>query len=136
MPIEIQGLCPLLQVFDMPTSMRFYRDLLGFKVVATSPALSDNPDDVNWSWLRLNEAAVMLNTAYEPESRPIEPGAARFAGHGDTCLYLGCPDVDGAYQYLREKGLDVQEPNVAHYGMKQLCITDPDQYCICFQWTA
>jgi hypothetical protein len=26
MPIEMQGLCPLLAVYDMPTSLRFYRD--------------------------------------------------------------------------------------------------------------
>jgi catechol 2,3-dioxygenase-like lactoylglutathione lyase family enzyme len=136
MSIEIHGLCPLLQVFDMPTSIRFYRDLLGFQMAGASEALSDNPDDVNWSWLKFNEAAVMLNTAYEPEYRPAEPEQARFAGHGDTCLYLGCPDVDAAYRYLRGKGLDIQEPKVALYGMKQLYITDPDQYCICFQWTA
>ena len=41
MAIEVQGLAPLLQVFDMPTSIRFYRDLLGFTVVTTSPRLSD-----------------------------------------------------------------------------------------------
>ena len=29
-PIAIRGLCPLLQVFDMPTSLRLYRDVLGF----------------------------------------------------------------------------------------------------------
>jgi glyoxylase I family protein len=133
--IEIQGLCPLLQVFDMPTSIRFYRDLLGFKIVGTSPPLSGNPDDVSWSWLKLNEAAVMLNTAYEPEHRPAKPEPERFGGHGDTCLYLGCPDVDGAYRYLREKDQDIEEPKVAPYGMKQLYITDPDEYGICFQWT-
>jgi glyoxylase I family protein len=136
MAIEIKGVCVLIQVFDMPTSIRFYRDLLGFKVVGSSPALSDDPDNVNWTWLKLNDAEVMLNTAYEPEYRPAKPEPERFAGHRDTCLYLGCPDVDGAYRYLREKGLDVEEPRVAPYGMRQLYITDPDQYCICFQWTA
>lgn len=68
MPIEMQGLAPLLQVFDMPTSIQFYRDVLGFEVARRSKALSDNPDDVNWAMLRLNDAILMLNTAYEPES--------------------------------------------------------------------
>ena len=36
----------------------------------------------------------------------------------------------------REKGLDVNEPKVAHYGMKQLYLTDPDGYGVCFQWKA
>jgi uncharacterized glyoxalase superfamily protein PhnB len=136
MAIEIQGVAPLLQVFDMPTSIRFYRDVLGFEVVGTAPKLSDDPDDVNWAMLRLSDATVMLNTAYEPETRPDKPEPGRFGGHRDTCLYFGCPDVDAAYRHLREKGLDVMEPRIAHYGMKQLYLSDPDQYCICFQWTA
>jgi catechol 2,3-dioxygenase-like lactoylglutathione lyase family enzyme len=37
MSIEVRGVCPLLQVFDMPTSVRFYRDVLGFEIVETSP---------------------------------------------------------------------------------------------------
>lgn len=36
MSIEVQGVCALLQVFDMPTSVRFYRDVLGFEIAETS----------------------------------------------------------------------------------------------------
>jgi len=36
MAIEIRGMAPLLQVFDMPTSIAFYRDVLGFDLVSTS----------------------------------------------------------------------------------------------------
>ena len=32
MAIEVQGLAPMVQVFDMPRSIRFYRDVLGFTV--------------------------------------------------------------------------------------------------------
>lgn len=30
--IEIKGMAPLLQVFDMPASIAFYRDTLGFPI--------------------------------------------------------------------------------------------------------
>ncbi len=136
MSIEVQGLAPLLQVFDMPTSIRFYRDVLGFTVTGTSPALSDNPDHVNWSMLELNGATVMLNTAYDPEDQPASPETSRWSGHQDSCVYFGCPDVDGAYQYLRTKGLELEPPKVAHYGMKQLYLKDPDGFGLCFQWKA
>lgn len=33
MNIEVRGVCTLLQVFDMPESVRFYRDVLGFEIV-------------------------------------------------------------------------------------------------------
>lgn len=133
MSIEVRGVCALLQVFDMPTSVRFYRDLLGFKIVQTSQREGDQFD---WGLLRLNQAELMLNTAYEDATRPDAPDAARIAAHGDTILYFGCPDVDAAYRHLRSRGIDVQEPKVAPYGMKQLYVDDPDGYVLCFQWAA
>ena len=33
MAIAVRGVCPLIQVFDIPTSIRFSRDLLGFEVL-------------------------------------------------------------------------------------------------------
>jgi glyoxylase I family protein len=131
MGIAVNGVCTLLQVFDMPESVRFYRDMIGFEIVNTSPREGDQFD---WGLLRLNEANLMLNTAYEPDDRPARPEPARVSAHGDTCLYFACPDVDAAYQHLRAHGLDVKEPKVAPYGMKQLYVRDPDGYPLCFQW--
>ena len=36
MSIEVRGVLTLLQVFDMPASVRFYRDVLGFEVIQTT----------------------------------------------------------------------------------------------------
>lgn len=64
--IEIRGMAPLLQVFDMPASIVFY----------------------------------------------------------------------AAYMHLRAHGVAAKEPKIAHYGMKQLYVIDPDGYNLCFQWPA
>jgi len=124
----------LLQVYDMPTALHFYRDALGFEVVTTSPALG-LPDQFHWVMLRLGGAEVMLNTAYESDDeRPAVPDAARVAAHGDTTLYFGCPDVDGAYERLRGKISGLKPPADAWYGMRQLSFCDPDGFGICLQW--
>jgi len=127
--MDIHGVAPLLQVFDMPTALHFYRDVLGFTVWARS----EPGDNCNWAGLRLNSAEVMLNTAYEAAHRPPTPDPARIAGHSDTCLFFGCQDLDAAYRHLHAHGLNVNEPKVAPYGMKQLWFTDPDGYGLCFQ---
>ena len=57
----IKGMAPLLQVFDMPTSIVFYRDVLGFEVVATS---QPGEERFGWALLRLNGFELMLNTAF------------------------------------------------------------------------
>jgi glyoxylase I family protein len=135
MALDVRGVATLLQVYDMPASVRFYRDVLGFEVVNTSPRLGE--DRFHWAMLRLGGAEMMLNTAYEfDEERPAEADRARTAAHDDTVLYFGCPDVDGAYEELRGKGVTVKAPIVTGYGMKQLYLHDPDGYGLCFQWAA
>ena len=71
MAIEVRGVCTLLLVFDMPTALRFYRDVLGFEIVDTShPGAGDQ---VDWCYLRLDAAELMLNAAYEEPERPPAP---------------------------------------------------------------
>ncbi|HEX7286829.1 MAG TPA: VOC family protein [Candidatus Angelobacter sp.] len=133
MGIEIRGLAPLLQVFDMPAAITFYCDVLGFAIKNTDGKPVPHND---WVLLELNGAQLMLNTAYEADQRPAAPDPARMAGHDDTCIYFGCPDVDGAYTFLCDKGVKLKPPKIAPYGMKQLYLHDPDGYNLCFQWRA
>jgi len=135
MAFEVRGVSLLLQVYDMPTSVRFYRDKLGFEVVTTSPVMGE--DYFHWCLLRLGDAELMLNTAYEfNDERPATPERARVLAHLDTGLYFSCPDVDAAYEELRARGVAVEKPIVTGYGMKQMNLVDPDGYGLCFQWKA
>lgn len=130
MAINVRSMTPLLEVFDMPTSLAFYRDLLGFKVVERS-----GPDDnCDWVWLRLNDVDLMLNTAYEGDERPAAPDPDRIRNHHDTALFFGCPEVDEAYRYLQERSVSAKPPKNAPYGMRQLYLRDPDGFNLCFQW--
>ena len=134
MAIQIRGMTPLLAVFDMETSLRFYCDVLGFEIAQTDS--NTTPRNHNWVWLRLNDIDLMLNTAYESDRRPPAVDPRRVASHDDTVLYFGAPDVDAVYADLRSKGINVQPPKVAPYGMKQLYVHDPDGFLLCFQWKA
>jgi catechol 2,3-dioxygenase-like lactoylglutathione lyase family enzyme len=78
----------------------------------------------------------MLNTAYEDDARPAAPDPTRVASHDDTALFFGCTDVDAAYQHLCALDIDVKEPPITRYGMKQLYVRDPDGFNLCFQWRA
>ena len=130
MGIEVHGVTTLLEIFDMPGSIAFYRDMLGFEVVATS-----RPDkSFTWALLRLGGADLMLNTAYDDGQRPPRPEPARVASHADTELFFACPDPEAAYTRLVGRGVTVERPKVSEYGMKQLWLTDPDGFRLCFQW--
>ena len=116
---------PLLQVFDMSASLAFYCDVLGFHVVQQT-------DHEWWAMLRLGEAELMLNTAYEQDERPPAPDPARVRGHQDVSLYFEHADLDGLYAHLRTHGCDVTPPAATSYGLRQLNVKDPDGYELCF----
>lgn len=126
------SLTPLLQVYDMPASIAFYRDVLGFDVVSTS-----SPDnDFFWAMLKRGGATLMLNTAYDDDQRPPAPDAARTSAHADPTLFFSCDDVEAIHAHLRAKGWPAQEPVTTHYGRRQVYTTDPDGFALCFQHPA
>jgi len=139
MAFEVRGVCPYFEVYDMPASLRFYIDQLGFELVDHAAHRGgDDPYRYHWCWLRLGAADLMLNTAYEFDAeRPTREEHLRQRGHRDTCLFFGCPDVDRAYVELTARGVVIDRPpKVAPYGMKQMYFKDPDGFGLCFQWKA
>lgn len=130
MSIQLVGMCPLLQVFDMPRALAFWRGVLGFTVVQAAPS----GDDCDWCLLRRDGVELMLNTQHERHERPAAEDAGRGAAHGDTCLFFGCRDLDAAYASLRRHGVEASAPVVRDYGMRQVSLRDPDGYGVCLQW--
>jgi len=127
---NITGLAPMLHVFDMPASLKFYRDILGFTIVMSS----EPNDETNWVLLRLNDVELMLNTQYEKENRPRVPDEERIIMHHDTYLYFGCEDTDALYQHLKSKGVELNKPEITVYNWKAINFKDPDGYGLCFHW--
>jgi catechol 2,3-dioxygenase-like lactoylglutathione lyase family enzyme len=122
---------PLIQVFDMPTSIHFYRDQLGFELVQSNT----RGDTCDRCMLRFAGIVLMLNTQYEAHERPAAQDPVRRAHH-DTALYFGCPDVDAGYAQLCAAGLPVKPPYITGYGFKAVDLKDPDGFHLCFQWPA
>lgn len=134
MAIAVGGMAPLIQVYDMAEALRFYRDALGFELVQASAEV-DAPEGryFHWCWLKLGGSHLMLNTAYEEGERPPVRDPFRQAAHGDTGLFFDCPDPDAVAVELGARGIAVRGPKDAPYGMRQLYVTDPDGYELCFQ---
>lgn len=127
---QLTSLTILLMVFDMPRSLQFYVDGLGFE-----PVQAAGPEgDIGWAMLRRESIYLMLNTLYELPDRPAQPDTQQIMHHGDTILYFGCPDLDQFYAELVAKGLQPSSPYQTGYGFRAMDLTDPDGYKLCFQW--
>jgi glyoxylase I family protein len=131
MSVALQGTVTMLEVASVGRSIAFYRDVLGLELQQSA----GEGDYVGWAWLRRDTIELMLNALYDRDEAPGVPDPARVAAHRDTTIFIGCPDVDAAYQHLQAIGLTLDPPTTTHYGMKQLWFTDPDGYGICLQWS-
>jgi uncharacterized glyoxalase superfamily protein PhnB len=130
MTIKTTGMAPLIQVFDMKTSIAFYCGKLGFTLAQRS---QEGEDHFDWCMLENGGSYLMLNTAFERDERPNAADATRTAHHADTTFYFRCPDVAAAYRTLVARGCDLSPPEKMHYGASEIALTDPDGYRICFQ---
>jgi glyoxylase I family protein len=110
MTVQIEGVCTLIQVYDMLESVRFYREHLGFEIAQQALFFEHPYPHINWVLLRRGNAEFMLNTAYDADRRPPSRDPAWAGGHRDTTLFFGCPDVDGAYENLKNSGLSPSPP--------------------------
>jgi uncharacterized glyoxalase superfamily protein PhnB len=124
----------LIGVFDMPRALAFYRDVLGFAVVFASPEVETAEGRFShFMWLRFGGAEIMLNTQYDSNERPLQPPEKR---PKDAVFYIGCSDVELAFQQLADRGLKAERPKVAPYGLKLFSVEDPDGYTNRFSGSA
>ena len=121
---RIHEVCPLLAVSNIDRSVEFYTERLGFRVATEA---RDDANKLFWCRLERDGAALMLGTADDDEDG--QPGER---GRG-VCLYFICDEADAIHAEFTSRGLTLNAPAVAYYGMKQLFVPEPDGYLICFE---
>jgi glyoxylase I family protein len=130
MTLTLDGIAPLLHVFDMARSIAFYRDVLDFRVVASTPR---GAVELNWCMLVQGDIAIMLRPSWPAGQRPaVEPTPP---ARGLT-LFFGCDDVDVVHRVLGARGWPAAAPVTSDAGMRQLRVIDPDGFELCFQHPA
>jgi lactoylglutathione lyase len=115
---------PIVYCDDLPRSLRFYRELLGFTVTFAFPEQGE-PAFVA---LRLaGGAEIALADVSDPAAGHLHGKTVRPAsGHGfELCVYAD--DVDAAVVELRAAGVPVlAEPADRPWGERMAYVEDPD----------
>ena len=97
MAIDVRGVCTLVLVFDMPTSLKFYRDVLGFDV---------RPGPSGGIELTLGPARITLGRR-DPATDP-----------GRSILFFQTDDAWKTHAELKERGVEItEEPVDRGYGI-------------------
>jgi len=103
-----------LRVASMQASVRFYRDLLGMKLVY------GGEDGCFSSLWTKDSTGPILNLE---RGNPV-------VHWGRLIFYV--PDVDAFRAYLKEKGLRPEAPQDASWGERYFHMSDPDGHALSF----
>ena len=120
----LSRMTPLLNVENVPASLDFFRNALGFEVEQQA----EDESGVIWAQVTHGEVIFMLNRPDE-----IENGHRRARpSYGETVFYFTVPDIHAAHQELVEKGYDPGPVERQAYGVDEFTLRDPDGYEFAF----
>lgn len=124
---EISAISPFFIVRDVPSSLRFYRDRLGFEITFQGPA----PDDVFFGIVRRGGAQILLKAVGVPPvpnyTRDIRQGIARW----DAFVFV--PDPDALAAEFASRNVELSEPLAdTDDGLRGFELKDADGYVLFF----
>ena len=124
---EISGISPFFIVNDVPTSLSFYRDRLGFEITFQGPT----PDDIFFGIVRRGGAQILLKAigvAPVPNyTRDIKQGIARWDA------FVIVPDPDALAAEFASRNVEFFEPlKDTHEGLRGFEVKDADGYLLFF----
>ena len=126
-PATISGISPFFIVNDVPTSLAFYRDQLGFEITFQGP----EPDDIFFGIVRRDGAQILMKAigvAPQPNyTRDVKRGIARWDA------FVIVPDPDTLAAEFASRNVEFFEPlKDTHDGLRGFEVKDADGYLLFF----
>lgn len=119
----INGIAPFFIAKDVPASLSFYRDLLGFDVVFSEPA-----DDPFFGIVTRGGAMIMFKSV---EVQPVPNYTRDPAARWDA--YVHVPDPDALATEYVSRGVQFSKPlKDTHDGLRGFELKDADGYVLFF----
>ena len=124
---EIGVVSPLFIVRNVPATLAFYRDKLGFDVTFEGP----DPDDIFFGIVQRGRAMLMFKAI---DVEPV-PNHSRDIGHGIASwdAYIYVPDPDALYEELAARDVDFRVRLCDNSdNLRGFEVRDPNGYIIYF----
>jgi len=113
--VKLTDVVPMFTVTDIPATVAFYRDVLGFEIANEMEG---------WAAVRKDGVEVMfaLPNAHVPFEKPLLTGS----------LYFRVDDVDAMWNAVKDKARVVYPIESFDYDMREFAILDINGYCLQF----
>ena len=126
--MNILQIIPELLVEDMPKTVRFYKDILGFKPEITFPE-----KDPVFVQVGRDNVHVMLYT--RSEFKKEIPRLKKVTMGGTVLLYIKARKIEDFYARINKSVTVIQHLHKTDYGTLEFTITDCNGYLIAFSET-
>lgn len=130
MTVALKKLTPNLMVEHVNDTVAFYKDVLGFALLASVP----EEGEFNWAMMKRDTVEMMF------QSRASLTGEVpQFQGKaigGSLTLYIDVEDIKGLYASLQGKVPILQEMKTTFYGAQEFTIQDCNGYILTFAQAA
>lgn len=122
----LNKLTPNLMVEDVNQTLEFYRQVLGFEVLATVP----EQGVFDWAMVKEGDVELMFQTR-ESLTQEIPAFAGATIG-GSLTFYTDVVDIQNLYDRLRDKVEVVEELHTTFYQRKEFSCRDCNGYFLAF----
>lgn len=124
--IKIKDLTPNLMVKDVSKTVEFYKQILGFNVIATVP------EEGAWVFAIVQSGGATLMFQEEKSIKEEYPQLDKFAQGGGLTFYIHVDDVYALYERLKGKVTIAKDLHKTFYGSTDFAIEDCNGYILTF----
>ena len=129
MTITLKNLTPNLMVEDVNQTVDFYKNVLGFDVLATVPEMGQ------FNWAMLKQGGVEMQFQLRASLTEEIPSFKDKAIGGALTLYIGVEGIKELYERLKDKVTIVQDMHTTFYGTQEFAIQDCNDFVISYAET-
>ncbi len=129
MATSFKKLTPNMMVEDVNRTINFYKDLLGFELLANVP----EEGQFAWAMMKRDGMEIMFQSRASLEEE-IPALKQRDIG-GALTLYIEVEDVKELYTHLKESVTIVQDMHTTFYGAQEFAIQDCNGLVLSFAET-
>jgi len=126
MTVALKKLTPNLMVEDVNETVAFYKDVLGFALLASVP----EEGQFNWAMMQHDAVEIMFQSrASLTEDVPLFKDKAI---GGSLTLYIDVEDIKGLYGQVQNRVTILHEMTTTFYGTREFTIQDCNGYILTF----
>ena len=126
MTTNLKKMTPNLMVEDVNKTIAFYKDILGFELLATVPETGQ----FNWAMMRRDNVEIMFQArASITEEFPVLKDRAI---GGSLTFYIEVEDIQALYRRLKDKVTFVQDMHTTFYGTQEFAVQDCNGFVLSF----